>query len=261
MFWAMMLRACPARDDRSSPWQRRAHRGAHIRWQIGRGARDEFDHTREEGGQHPSSIIERNGPRLGTPCTANAGRGRPPPAHMDFRIEHDSLGDVRVPATAYYGAQTQRAVENFPISGLTAQPELVTATVLIKKAAADANAALGRLDREIARAIVAAADEILDGPPARSVRRRRVSGRRRNVAQHEHERSAGEPRRRDPRRAAGHVHAGASERPRQHGTVDQRRVSNGHADSRCSRWFRISSSQAGSWPAVLRRRAVNSAPF
>ena len=82
---------------------------------------------------------------------------------LDFRIEHDSLGDVRVPATAYYGAQTQRAVENFPISGLTAQPELVTATVLIKKAAADANAALGRLDRQIARAIVAAADEILEG--------------------------------------------------------------------------------------------------
>ena len=53
-----------------------------------------------------------------------------------------------MPADAYYGVQTQRAVENFPISGLTAPPELVTATVQIKKAAAEANAALGRLDRD-----------------------------------------------------------------------------------------------------------------
>jgi fumarate hydratase, class II len=82
---------------------------------------------------------------------------------MDIRIEKDPLGEVRVPAAAYYGAQTQRAVENFPISGLTAAPELVTATVLIKKAAADANAALGRLPDDVARAIVAAADDILGG--------------------------------------------------------------------------------------------------
>jgi aspartate ammonia-lyase len=79
------------------------------------------------------------------------------------RSEKDPLGEVRVPATALYGAQTQRAVENFPISGLTAPPELVTATVQIKKAAAQANAALGRLEPAIADAIVRAADEILDG--------------------------------------------------------------------------------------------------
>ena len=78
-------------------------------------------------------------------------------------MERDPLGDVRVPVSAWYGAQTQRAVENFPISGLTASPELVTATVQIKKAAAQANAALGRLDKKIADAIVAAADEILQG--------------------------------------------------------------------------------------------------
>ena len=82
---------------------------------------------------------------------------------MKFRVERDPLGDVRVPADAYYGVQTRRAVENFPISGLTAHPELVTATILIKKAAAEANASLGRLDAAIARAIVRAADEILDG--------------------------------------------------------------------------------------------------
>ncbi|MEX1127766.1 MAG: aspartate ammonia-lyase [Vicinamibacterales bacterium] len=82
---------------------------------------------------------------------------------MKVRVERDPLGDVRVPADALYGAQTQRAVENFPISGLTAPPELVTATVLIKKAAAQANASLGRLDRRIADAIIGAADAILQG--------------------------------------------------------------------------------------------------
>jgi aspartate ammonia-lyase len=80
-----------------------------------------------------------------------------------FRIEHDSLGEVQVPADAYFGAQTARAVENFPISGLHAPPDLVTATILVKKAAARANADLGRLDAEVAAAIVAAADEILAG--------------------------------------------------------------------------------------------------
>ena len=82
---------------------------------------------------------------------------------MKFRIEKDPLGELRVPADAYYGVQTQRAVENFPISGMTAPAELITATVQVKKAAAEANAALGRLDREIASAIVRAADEILAG--------------------------------------------------------------------------------------------------
>src|SRR5436190_11976253 len=82
---------------------------------------------------------------------------------MSFRTERDSLGEIEVPADAYYGAQTARAVENFPISGLRAAPDLVTATILVKKAAAEANAALGRLDSDIATAIVASADEILGG--------------------------------------------------------------------------------------------------
>ncbi|MBA2302601.1 MAG: aspartate ammonia-lyase [Acidobacteria bacterium] len=84
----------------------------------------------------------------------------PRPEH---RIERDPLGEVRVPARALYGAQTQRAVENFPISGFTAPPELVRATVQVKKAAAQTNAALGRLDKGLAAAIVAAADDILAG--------------------------------------------------------------------------------------------------
>src|SRR5881396_1024570 len=82
---------------------------------------------------------------------------------MNLRTERDPLGELSVPADAYYGVQTARAVENFRISGLRAPADLVTATILIKKAAAEANAALGRLDPQIARAIVAAADEILAG--------------------------------------------------------------------------------------------------
>src|SRR5688572_20548995 len=79
------------------------------------------------------------------------------------RIERDPLGEHAVPADAYYGIQTQRAVENFPISGLRAPDELVTATVLVKKAAAAANRAAGRLADDIAKAIMDAADEILSG--------------------------------------------------------------------------------------------------
>jgi aspartate ammonia-lyase len=93
-------------------------------------------------------------------------RGAPrrhPARSAGWRIERDPLGDVRVPATAYYGVQTERAVENFPISGLKAHPELVTATVHVKRAMALANASLGRLDRAVAKAIVQAADEILGG--------------------------------------------------------------------------------------------------
>src|SRR5437016_7316067 len=82
---------------------------------------------------------------------------------MAYRIERDPLGEVKVPADAYYGVQTARAVENFPISGLRAPADLVTATILVKKAAAEANAALGRLDTDVARAIMLAADEILAG--------------------------------------------------------------------------------------------------
>ena len=82
---------------------------------------------------------------------------------MKVRVERDPLGEVRVPAGAYYGAQTQRAVDNFPISGLTAPRALVEATVQIKKAAAEANGALGRLAQDVAGAIARACDEVLAG--------------------------------------------------------------------------------------------------
>src|SRR6202521_2603352 len=82
---------------------------------------------------------------------------------MDFRTERDPLGELQVPADAYYGAQTARAVQNFAISGVVAPADLIVATILIKKAAAEANRTLGRLDRDVAAAIVSAADEIIAG--------------------------------------------------------------------------------------------------
>jgi aspartate ammonia-lyase len=82
---------------------------------------------------------------------------------MEYRTERDPLGEVKIPSNAYYGAQTARAVENFPISSLRAPADLIVATVLVKKAAAEANASLGRLDPAVAHAIVLAADEVLAG--------------------------------------------------------------------------------------------------
>src|SRR5512140_2682135 len=82
---------------------------------------------------------------------------------MVTRTERDSLGERHIPADAYYGVQTHRALENFPISGLRPKPVYVEATVTIKKAAAVVNGSLGLLAREKADAIVQACDEILDG--------------------------------------------------------------------------------------------------
>ena len=74
-----------------------------------------------------------------------------------FRIEKDSLGEMKVPEGALYGAQTQRAVENFPISGQRFGRRFIQALGLIKKGAAEANVELGNLDRTLGNAIAAAA--------------------------------------------------------------------------------------------------------
>ncbi|MEY3561732.1 MAG: hypothetical protein RL068_884 [Actinomycetota bacterium] len=82
---------------------------------------------------------------------------------MEYRIEHDTMGEVKVPVNALYRAQTQRAVENFPISGTGLEKEHIVALARIKKAAALANSKLGILDEEISGAIVASADEVIAG--------------------------------------------------------------------------------------------------
>ena len=81
---------------------------------------------------------------------------------MAFREEHDSMGPVQVPEDAYYGAQTQRAIENFPISGLTFQPVFIKAVALIKKHAAQVNQELGILPLDLSKAIMQAAQEVID---------------------------------------------------------------------------------------------------
>ncbi len=82
---------------------------------------------------------------------------------MEFRIEHDTMGEVKVPKNALYAAQTQRAVENFPISGSTLERAHIAALAEIKKAAALANAQLGVLDKDLADAIANSADEVITG--------------------------------------------------------------------------------------------------
>jgi aspartate ammonia-lyase len=78
-----------------------------------------------------------------------------------MRIERDTLGEVRVPDDALYGAQTQRAVENYPISGLREHPLFIRAFVILKKAAALANKELGALDPTLADSVIAACDKLL----------------------------------------------------------------------------------------------------
>jgi fumarate hydratase class II len=81
----------------------------------------------------------------------------------EFRTEHDTMGEVLVPADALYAAQTQRAVENFPISGVGLEPAQIIALARIKRAAAIVNGSLGIIDSKIAAAIEGAADEIIGG--------------------------------------------------------------------------------------------------
>ena len=82
---------------------------------------------------------------------------------IKYRDEIDSMGTVRVPADAYYGSQTQRAADNFPISGLRLPPAFIQALALVKKCAVRVNDTLGLLDAELARAIAHAAQEVMDG--------------------------------------------------------------------------------------------------
>ena len=163
----------------------------------------------------------------------------------EFRIENDSMGDVQVPAKAYYGAQTQRAVENFPISGWPLPPRLIHALGLVKFAAATANRDLGKLtstgknplDDEQVEALLAACREVADGQVRRRVPDRRLSDRLGHVEQHERQRG-------DRNRAIELLggdrfaarQADPSQRSRQHGAEHQRHVP--HGDSRRRRPWR-----------------------
>jgi len=81
----------------------------------------------------------------------------------DYRVEKDFLGELKVPKDAYWGVQTQRAIENFPISGIRFGRRFIYALGLIKKAAAETNMELGLLDSKIGKVIVKAAEEVMEG--------------------------------------------------------------------------------------------------
>ena len=89
-------------------------------------------------------------------------------AGKEYRVERDSMGEVKVPKSAYYGAQTQRAVENFPISGIGFPLRFIRALGIIKLAAAAANRELGLLDERTADVIGKAAAEVMEGKSIKS---------------------------------------------------------------------------------------------
>jgi len=106
-------------------------------------------------------MAEHNGAFTSTASVPYDGTSNP--AAGEYRIERDTMGEVRVPAAAHYQAQTQRAVENFPISGRGLERGQIRALALIKSAAASANAGLGVLDGEVAAAITDAAGRVAAG--------------------------------------------------------------------------------------------------
>ncbi|GIR60922.1 MAG: hypothetical protein CM15mP66_03700 [Pseudomonadota bacterium] len=81
----------------------------------------------------------------------------------DFRIEKDSMGEVKVPKDALYAAQTQRAVDNFPVSGIPIRRPLIAALGMIKSSAARVNGASGAIPEEVAALIQSAAQEVIEG--------------------------------------------------------------------------------------------------
>ena len=104
---------------------------------------------------------------------------------MEYRIEHDSMGEVQVPADRYWGAQTQRSFQNFPIGTEKIPIEVIRAFAILKKAAAIANNRLGKLDDKRLALISQACDEILAGASDQSkehgIRKKRRQQRRTKV--------------------------------------------------------------------------------
>src|SRR4029078_2722645 len=101
--------------------------------------------------------------RHGLARTQNTKRAQNKGMSDAFRIETDTMGEMRVPASALYGAQTARAIENFPISGKRFPRSFIRALGLIKSAAAKVNGELGELLADRAEAIVAAAEQVVEG--------------------------------------------------------------------------------------------------
>ena len=145
------------------------------------------------------------------------------------RTEKDTMGTIEVPADRYWGAQTQRSLEHFRIGDDRFPREIIRALGVLKKACALVNRELGLLPEDKARAIVAAADEVIEGRLGRALPPGGLADRQRHPDQHERQRGDRQPGHRDPGRAARLAAAGASQRRRQPEPVLQRHLSDRHA--------------------------------
>ena len=163
--------------------------------------------------------------------TASEEARMSPPAHAEAatRTETDTFGPIEVPADRYWGAQTQRSLQNFRIGGERMPAPLVHALGLVKQAAALVNKDLGQLEPRVA-------DAIARRPPPRCRRAStttipagRVADRLRHAVQHERQRGDRQPRQRAARRQARRQVAGAPERPRQPRPVLERHLPDRHA--------------------------------
>ena len=133
----------------------------------------------------------------------------------DVRIETDSMGQVEVPADRYWGAQTQRSLQNFKIGGHRFGRPVIRAFGIVKKASALANRELGKLDAAKTDLIVRAADEVIAGKLDDALPARRLADRQRHAVEHERQRGHLEPRHRDGRRRDGVEEADPPERRRE----------------------------------------------
>ena len=118
--------------------------------------RDDIPTSDPSAGSQPDRLPAAENPQ-GAPAPVSGTHA------ADVRIEHDTMGEVRVPADALYRAQTQRAIDNFPVSGTPLDRDLVIALAWVKRAAAGVNAALDRIPADAAQAIEAAASAIISG--------------------------------------------------------------------------------------------------
>jgi aspartate ammonia-lyase len=145
--------------------------------------------------RNPSSFIawQATSPGASARGCAAAGEqlsGGAAPIVATWRMEHDLLGERELPDTAYYGVQTLRGMENFPLSGIPLRhfQHFVRALALVKKAAAAANSELGVLDQERAKAIAAACEEIIAGKLHEHFTVDMIQGWRRHFDEHERQR-------------------------------------------------------------------------
>ena len=142
----------------------------------------------------------------------------------EFRRETDSMGAVDVPADKLWGAQTQRSLEHFSIGHDLMPREMITGYAILKRSAAVANHAGGRLNDTAHGLIVKTCDEIPGRPASRHVPAARLDDGQRHAVQHERERGDLQPVLPACRHRARQQDAGASERPRQHVAVVQRQL-------------------------------------